>query len=140
MCDFKKDFLENYLRFGLGSLSKTDIDALVMHLLDLYGAQDGKSLMQKSNQEVSQMLRTPVAKVKKLRYEAALKYGGSIEDNARGRLLAAIANATFEWDSKKIHLIIEDTLAKSWLQGQLKKHQLIFDNSFNTEIIKVDAE
>jgi transposase len=34
-------------------------------------------------------------------------------------------------------LIIEDALAKNWLQGQLKASAQIFDHSFNTEIIKV---
>ena len=37
MSDFEKVFLENYLKFGLGSMPKSDIDALVMHLLDTYG-------------------------------------------------------------------------------------------------------
>lgn len=36
-------------------------------------------------------------------------------------------------------MIIEDSLAKNWLQGQLKTHQLIYDHSFNTEIIKVSV-
>jgi DNA-binding protein YbaB len=36
-------------------------------------------------------------------------------------------------------LIIEDSLAKNWLQGQLKIHQQIFDHSFNTEIVKVSV-
>jgi hypothetical protein len=37
---FKKDFLENYLKFGLGSMAKSDIDALVMHLIDMYGTDE----------------------------------------------------------------------------------------------------
>jgi hypothetical protein len=35
--------------------------------------------------------------------------------------------------------VIEDALAKNWLQGQLKNNGLIFDHSFNTEIVKVKA-
>lgn len=30
-------------------------------------------------------------------------------------------------------------MAKNWLQGQLKKNQLIFEYSFNTEIVKVSS-
>ena len=33
MSSFKKDFLDNYLKLGLGSMPKSDIDALVMHLI-----------------------------------------------------------------------------------------------------------
>ena len=39
-----------------------------------------------------------------------------------------------------ICLVIEDALAKNWLQGQLKNSGLIFDHSFNSEIIKVRAD
>ena len=65
MSDFKTDFLENYLKFGLGSMPKSDIDALVMHLLDLYGVDSSGSLASRSNQIVSQLLQTPAIKVKK---------------------------------------------------------------------------
>lgn len=139
MSDFKEDFLENYLKFGLGSMPKSDIDALVMHLLDIYGTNGSGPLSIYSNQTVSERLKTPVSKVKKVRYDAALKFGGRIEDQAKGRLLAAISKASLEPDGEKILLIIEDTLAKNWLQGQLKIHQHIFDYSFNTEIVKVSV-
>jgi hypothetical protein len=140
MSNFEQEFLENYLKFGLGSMPKSDIDALVMHLLDRYGENNSGPLANYSNQTVSERLKTPVNKIKKLRYDAALKFGGRIEDQAMGRLLASLANATLESDGKKICLIIEDSLAKNWLQGQLKNNQIIFDHSFNTEIVKVSTE
>ncbi len=139
MSDFEKVFLENYLKFGLGSMPKSDIDALVMHLLDVYGINGSGPMATLSNQTVSERLKTPVTKIKKLRYDAALKFGGRIEDQAMGRLLAALSKASLEPDGEKICLIIEDSLAKNWLQGQLKIHQYIFDYSFNTEIVKVSS-
>ena len=140
MSTFESEFLENYLKFGLGSMPKPDVDALVMSLLDKYGLDGSGPLASLGNQTASERLKTPVAKIKKLRYEAALKFGGGVEDQARGRLLAALANATLEPDGKKICLIIEDSLAKNWLQGQLKIYQHIFDHPFSTEIIRVSAE
>ena len=137
--DFTSEFLENYLKFGLGSMPKSDVDALVMSLLDKHGYGASGPMASLSNQTVSERLRTPVVKVKKLRYDAALKFGGLVEDQAKGRLLAALANATLEPQDEKVCLIIEDALAKNWLQGQLKTHQQIFDHSFNTEIVKVSA-
>jgi hypothetical protein len=137
--DFKKDFLDNYLKFGLGSMPKSDVDALVMHLLDIYGTDGSGPLMIYSNQTVSERLKTPVTKIKKMRYDAALKFGGRIEDQAMGRLLAALSKASLEPEGDKVLLIIEDSLAKNWLQGQLKIHQQIFDHSFNTEIVKVSV-
>lgn len=140
MSTFEKEFLENYLKFGLGSMPKSDIDALVMYLIDKYGVNGPPALGIYGNQDVSGLLKTPVTKIKKLRYDAALKFGGSVEDQAKGRLLAAIGNASLESEGDKVCLIIEDLLAKNWLQGQLKNKSQIFDYSFNTEIIKVSVE
>jgi hypothetical protein len=111
-----------------------------MHLLDKCGVNGSEPLALAGNQTVSEKLRTPVARIKKLRYDAALKFGDSIEDQAMGRLLAVLSKASLETDDGKICLIIEDSLAKNWLQGRLKTHQHIFDNSFNTEIVKVSSE
>ena len=137
---FESEFLENYLKVGLGGLSKKDTEALVMYLLDKYGLDDESPLSSASNQEVSALLKTPVNKVKQLRYEAGLKYSGSIEDQAKARLLVALSCASFELQTNKICLIIEDILAKNWLQGQLKLNNKIFDHSFNSEIIKVESD
>jgi len=120
-------------------MPKSDIDALVMHLIDMYGINGSGPLAIYGNQTVSERLKTPVTKIKKLRYDAALKFGGRIEDQAMGRLLAALSKASLEPDGGKVCLIIEDALAKNWLQGQLKINQHIFDYSFNTEIIKVSS-
>jgi hypothetical protein len=140
MDNFKRDFLNSYLKLGLGAMPKTDIDSLVMHLIDLYGVDDSGPLAGYSNQTVSERLRTPVSKIKRMRYDAALKFGSEIEVEAKGRLLAALSKASLEPEHDKITLIIEDTLAKNWLQGQLKMKQQIFDYSFNAEILKVPVE
>ena len=96
MSKFETEFLDSYLKLGLASMPKTDIDALVMFLLDKHGLRSSGPLARLSNQQASELLKTPVAKIKKLRYEAALKFGGRAEDQARGKLLAALANATIE--------------------------------------------
>lgn len=139
MSQFESIFLANYMKFGLGSMPKSDIDALVMYLLDEYGYASDAPLKNLSNQKVSEKLKTPISKIKKLRYDAALKFGSDVEEVAKIKLLTAISKATFDSNGDKICLIIEDVLAKNWLQGQLKNHNHYFDNSFNSEIIKVSA-
>jgi phenylpyruvate tautomerase PptA (4-oxalocrotonate tautomerase family) len=136
---FKDEFLAHYLSFGIGALGKKDIDVLVMHLLDKYGIGGGP-LRNFPNQSVSGLLKAPAAKIKLLRYEAGLKYGGRVEDQAKAKLLTALSRAVIEVETKKICLIVEDALAKNWLQGELKNNGLIFDHSFNTEIVKVDSK
>ena len=123
MSSFKEEFLDNYLKFGLASMPKSDIDALVMHLIDKYGANHVSAQGIYPNQQVSQNLKTPVSKIKTLRYNAALKFGGKVEDEAQARLLIALSNATLDSEGEVICMIIEDSLAKNWLQGQLKNNQ-----------------
>ena len=55
-------------------------------------------------------------------------------------MLVALYCASFELQTNKIYLIIEDISAKIWLQGQLKHNNKIFDQSFNSEISKVESE
>ena len=137
---FEKEFLDNYLRFGLGSMTKTDIDALVMHLLDKYGEPEGSPLKRLSNQAVSEKLKTPVNKVKSLRYAASLKFSESIEEEAIHRFSYCLLTANFIAEKGKIKFLIEDQLAKSWFQGKLKQAGLYHDSPFNTEAIRVDID
>jgi hypothetical protein len=67
MSGFEDEFLEHYLQLGLGSMPKADIDALVMHLLDRYGLHGSAPLANYGNQAVSERLKTPVNRIKKLR-------------------------------------------------------------------------
>lgn len=140
---FKSKFLGHYLAFGIGSFSKRDIDVLVLHLLDEEGdSKDSQPLKGMSNQQVSLKLRTPVSKIKSLRYEAALKYGGNSSElatHARWEMLKVLANAKFEFEQDRVCFVIEDMLTKNWVQGVLKESGLIFDSSFNSEIVKVDT-
>lgn len=137
---FKKYFLASYLSGGMGSLSKRDIDALVMHLLDEQGLDDGAPLRNLSNQQVSVKLRVPATRIKTLRYEATLKYISDNESLAKWRFLEVLAKAKFDSEKDKIGFIIEDAFTKNWLQGILKSDGLVFDNSFNAEVVKVDSD
>lgn len=142
---FTNEFLEHYLKNGIGSMSKSDTDSLVMYLLDKYTHQGSVPLQTFSNQTLSETLRTPLSKIKRLRYEAGLKYGGRAEDEAQRRFLVSLSKATMEINQKtgepaKITLIVEDILAKNWIQGHIKENGLVFDNSFNAEIIRVEPE
>lgn len=54
-----------------------------MYLLDRHGLDGSAPLARLGNQTVSERLRTPVAKVKRLRYEAALKFGAGAANGVR---------------------------------------------------------
>ena len=121
-------------------MAKTDIDALIMFLLDKYGLPDEKKPLEVlSNQALSEKLKTPVNKVKSLRYAASLKFSESIEEVAKERFKRCLLGASFSTDLETIKLLIEDKLAKSWIQGKLKDARLFHDDSFNKEAITIET-
>ena len=63
-----EEFIDKYLTRGFGSMNKNDFEVEIMHWL-LQNRLNGKS-----NYEISRKLRIPESKVKRLIYEASLKY------------------------------------------------------------------
>jgi hypothetical protein len=142
--DFCDDFLREYMKLGIGSMPKSDIDALVLILIDKYGSDFPQSMPPqntRSNQEVSETLRTPVSTIKRLRYQASLKFGGPIEDQIKIALPSIFKNAAYEIGTKAerdtIKIMVENTLLRNWMHGQLKAKSEFFDTSFNSEIIRL---
>lgn len=140
MSNFKERFLNYYLRSGLGSLTKRDIDALVMYLIDDEGIEENTPLKNLTNQQASIKLKIPASKVKSLRYEAALKFGGYDDNRAKVKFLEILTKAQFEAEKGQIVFIMEDLFISKWVQGLLKDKGIVFDTSFNTEIVRVNSE
>jgi hypothetical protein len=129
---FSVEFLNEYLSNGFGTRSKGEIDILVMDLLMKYA-----DLQLKSNQELSILLRAPVSKIKKMRYEARLKYPPS-ENYVRDSFLLILYKSQFLADKNIITFIMEDDYLRYAINGKLKERGHFSDSSFNSEIIKID--
>jgi len=129
---FVNDFLDEYLANGMGATSKPEIDILVMNLLMNYG-----SLGEKSNQDLSITLQATESKIKRLRYEARLKYPPDV-DYVKREFLYVLGRSQFNSEKGKIIFIVEDEYLRHAIQGRLKAKGMYADSSFNTEIIKLD--
>lgn len=51
-----------------------------------------------------------------------------------------MAKAQFEAEKDQIIFVMEDLFISKWVQGLLKDNGIVFDTSFNTEIIRVNSE
>lgn len=81
---------------GLGSMSKTELDALLLHLIEAHS----KGVM--SNSEMALYSRAPVARIKRLRHEAILRFGWSdLNALMQRRLQALVRSAYFEFTTVK---------------------------------------
>lgn len=132
--EFVIEFLEEYLSAGFGAKNKRDIDILVMNLLMNY-----VDLGNKSNQELSILLRAPISKIKGLRYEARLKYPPD-SDYVKREFLYILSKSQFDLEKGKVTFVMEDEFIRHAIQGQLKSKGLFSDTSFNTELVRIDKK
>lgn len=129
------DAIQAYLNRGFGSMTKNDFEVWIFYQL-LCGELRGKS-----NREISIALRIPDTKVKRLRYEADLKWGSPNDDSAyHDALVNVIKKARLLKDKKQILLVIEDTALLKYLDAKMKNANVAWDKSFNSENIYIDFE
>ncbi|MFZ3407957.1 hypothetical protein [Vibrio chagasii] len=135
--DFVDTFIEHYLDRGFGSLSKSEIDTLVMHLL-----MQHSDLKHKSNYELSLDLQITEARIKSIKHKAKLQFLEDADDYIKGEFFALLHHSKLQGENKqgepgKIIMVIEDSFVKQGVQGKLKALGHFADNSFNSEIVKI---
>ena len=130
-----QDILNAYIERGFGSMTKNDFEVWIFHQL-LCG-----DLHNKTNREISTALRIPDSKVKRLRYEADLKWGNPNDDGAYVEALKnVILKARLVKERTQILLVIEDTALLKYLDAKMKSAKVSWDKSFNSENIYIDFE
>lgn len=127
--------INDYLNRGFGTMTKNDFEVWIFHQL-LCGQLHGKT-----NREISVALRIPDSKVKRLRYEADLKWGNPDDDSSyHDALVAVVKKARLIKEKKQIQFVIEDTALLKYLDARMKRANVSWDKSFNSENISIDFE
>lgn len=127
--------INDYLKRGFGTMTKNDFEVWIFHQL-LCGQLHGKT-----NREISVALRIPDSKVKRLRYEADLKWGTPNDDSSyHDALVTVIEKARLIKEKKQIQFVIEDTALLKYLDARMKRANVSWDKSFNSENISIDFE
>ena len=142
--DFKSDKLprdikfllgriEDYIENRFGSLLKNDFEVMFFQYMLL------NKLEGKDNYTISEELRIPEAKIKRLRYEASLKYKGIIDDKSDyDKLKEALVRVKFRKDNNRLQFVIEDISVRKFLDHLLKEEGRFTDTSFNKEIVTIE--
>ncbi len=124
------ELIDLYLSRGFGTMNKNDFEVWIFnHLMkDKYSG--------KSDYEISIALRIPESKVKRLRYEAELKYSNAKDEERKKQLAEKIRKAHFV-DTKdgQIKFSVDDRVLRSYLQNVLSKDGRFYDSSFVSNII-----
>jgi len=132
--EFIEEFLTAYTDRGFGSLSKREIDVLLMHLLMKYS-----DVSSKSNHRLSIDFLISPTKIKNLRYEAKLKYS-RVDNSFKTEFFQLLGKVKFKQQQNDIWIMlsVEDELLKQYIQAKIKEKGSFTDSSFNSEIVKVE--
>lgn len=123
------EIIKRYIEKGFGSMTKNDFEVWIFgQILKMDGYRG------KTNYELSIALRIPESKVKRLRYESALR-NAPVGIDYKQEVMALLGNAQLRADGKKIIFQVEDVLLKSYISSVLKKEGRMLDSSFNPELV-----
>ena len=117
-------------------MNKNDYEVWIFNYL-LQGDMRGKS-----NYDISVELRIPESKVKRLRYEASLKYGNPADTtqyNKAFKLLLDKVNLK-KGSNNVVQFAVEDTQLRHYLESILKKKGRFADTSFNSEVVSITLD
>lgn len=132
---FCDEFLERYSRRGFGSMNKNDFEVLIFDLLRKYG-----NCAEKTNHESSLLLQIPETKIRKLAYEADLRYGNLSEKDVKVEFFRVIAKSKFRAAADRIQFVIENRYVRTSISAHLKFLGHYSDSSFNSEIISIHVD
>ncbi len=134
---FGKEFIKRYLSHGFGTMTKSELDILVFHLL-----KQGSQLKGKNNYELARALRITEAKVKSLTLNASLRYAeinhkaevaNFVEELLKKEKLA-------EFESGDVAVGIENPARKAEIEYAIKSTGKTPEYGRNREILKFSSE
>ena len=135
------DFLEVYLERGFGSMNKNDVEVLVFRiLLDKVQNDNPLGLKGLSDYVISVRLKIPESKVKRLRYEAELKYPISTDEQKKKMLLDVLNRVQYKKDKEKIQILVSNKMLRLYISDLLSQGGRFFDTSFNSNIVSIDID
>ena len=133
---FGKAVVTELQRRGIGSTSKRELEALLLHLL-----QEHSDLGNLSDHDAGLLLRAQAQRIKSLRLEAALRFEEDVERAAGDRLIAAIKAGRYDSAADMVILVVEDAFGRDALLAALKRHGGYGDwRGGNSEVIQVKSE
>ena len=112
-------------------MTKNDYEVELMHLLLINGHEE------KSDHFISKLLRMPVTKVKRLRYEVDLKYPPKVSDY-KDAFYKIIKTQTFKIDSQgNLLFSVNNKGLREFLSEKIEEAGSFFDSSFSSNIIRL---
>lgn len=132
--NFGEQFVKRFLANGFGSMTKTEIDILVFHLIS-----ESIEIKKQSNYHVANKLRITESKVKNLKLNASLKYAQAnhkvVLANIVNRITDEMQKPDFELGVVTIN--IENPIEQRELEHAIKSIGRNIEYGLNKELFKI---
>lgn len=125
-----KEIIQAYLERGFGSMNKNDFEVWIFN--------EWRKLQDKdlSDYQVSKALKISETKVKRLKYEADLKYSFD-EEQLLNKFFKLAEKANYKKDGDKLLFVINDKLLRQYINNILEESGRFMDSSFNSNIVSI---
>ncbi len=132
--NFGEMFVKKYLSGGVGTMTKSEMDILIYHLIS-----DSEDIRDKTNYHVANKLLIPESKVKSLRLNAALKYKQANHKAVIANIVTRITDemAKPEFESGVVTITIENPVEQRELEHALKLEGRNIEYGLNKELFKI---
>ncbi len=127
--------IELYIERGFGSMNKNDFEVFIFGQMLEMSRYKGKT-----NYELSLLLRIPESKIKRLRYESALRGSAKNVNDYKSEVYQLLSSAILRGQDKKVVFVVEDVMLKLYITSLLKKEGRMIDTSFNPELVVIHID
>ena len=131
---FGQDFVERYLSHGFGSMTKSEIDILVFHLIS-----ESAQIKGKSNYQVANLLRITESRVKSLRLNASLKYAPANHKAVLGDIVMRIIEEMQkpDFEDRLVTITLENPVEQREFEHAAKLAGRNIEYGLNRELLKL---
>lgn len=132
-----KKIIESYLERGFGSMNKNDFEVYIFSWL----IQNHSDYKDASDNEISRKLKIPESKIKRLRYEAELRYGNNDTDVLWQKLRNYLSIVNYrKAEDNVLRFSIPDKQVRLFLKDQLQAGNRFCDSSFSENIVVISVD
>lgn len=132
-----KKIIESYLERGFGSMNKNDFEVYIFSWL----IQNHSDYKDASDNEISRKLKIPESKIKRLRYEAELRYGNNDTDVLWQKLRNYLSIVNYrKTEDNVLRFSIPDKQVRLFLKDQLQAGNRFCDSSFSENIVVISID
>lgn len=131
---FGEKFVERFLAHGFGTMTKSEIDILVFHLIS-----ESTEIKGESNYQVANKLRVTESKVKSLKLNSALRYNQANHKAVIANIVTRITEEMQkpEFESGIVTITVENPIEQRELEHAIKTVGRNIEYGLNRELLKI---